>query len=571
MLQHLEVKNIALIDSLCLELGQGLHILTGETGAGKSILIDSINAILGERTSREWIRTGTEKAAVEAVFKLHNQELNEKLEEYGIAIEEDDTLLISREFTTSGKNTCRINGKMVTVSMLKEIGQYLVDIHGQHDNQSLLRTESHIGLLDAFAGERIHSMIDCYRELLREYREVRSKLRSLTGDPGERERRVDLLTFQIDEIKKAKLKIGEEEELNSQRMMFANAEKIVSSLNNAYEALFSGSRGENSASDLIGKALAQLSGLEKYNEKYAGLARCLEDVTYQLDDAIEEIRKQKDGIEYDPDLLEKIEERIDIIHKLRRKYGSSIQDILKYGKQLETELDEINQSEEIVAQLQQRLIELDKRLYDIALEIHGERQNCAEILSTRVCEQLQDLEMKRAVFQVAIIFDGDASIGGERKYGMDGLDHVEFLISPNAGEPLKPLAKIASGGEMSRIMLAIKTILADVDHMPTLIFDEIDIGISGRAAQKVAEKLSLLSASHQVLCVTHLAQIACMADHHYLIEKRMEEQSTWTEVIPLDERARKNEIARIIGGVNITDLTLQHAQEMLFNAKSYKQ
>jgi len=570
MLLQLEISNIALIDRVSVEMGEGLNILTGETGAGKSVIIDSINAILGARLSKEMIRTGAEKALVEAVFQVDNERFADLLESMGIEPEEDGALIVSREFTLSGKNTCRVNGKMVTVSMLKAIGERLIDIHGQFDNQSLLKTENHIELLDSFGGEKIQALKQEYSSLLMEYRRVKSKIAEISGDRGERERKADLLKFQIDEIKKARLKVGEEEELNRQRLKLANSEKIVSALSTAYDLLFSGTSIKSSASDNINSALLELSDIARLDKKYDDIAKKLEDLSYQLEDVIYDIREERDRVEYDPALLEQIEERLDLISRLRRKYGSTIEEVLEYGKKIQRDLEEITRSEGVVNELRKRLEELDDRLYKLAKSINKERLAAIKVLKEKICNELSDLEMKRAKFKVNIEFDDLPDSNGERRYTQNGLDRVEFLISTNEGEPLKPLSKIASGGEMARIMLAIKTILADVDKMPTLIFDEIDIGVSGKVAQKVGEKLSYVSKRHQVICVTHLAQIACMADNHYLIEKMPDGTGTRTRVKKLDDKEAQAEIARMMGGAVITEITKKHAEEMLRSAREFK-
>jgi len=570
MLLQLDIHNIAIIDRVSIELGKGLNILTGETGAGKSIIIDSINAILGERVSKDLIRTGKDKARIEAVFQVDNSKLSDIFEELGIEAEEDGTLIISREFTAQGRNTCRINGKIATVSMVRRIGERIIDVHGQHDNQSLLRTESHIGLLDSFAGERIQTLKQKYQEILSRYNKTKSRLKELTGDKYDIERKIDILKYQVDEIKKARLKIGEEEELNRQRLIFSNSEKIISALSNAYEMLCTGNNVWKSASDIINEALSEVNNIARFDEKYLGISGKLEDIIYCLEDVIEEIRRERDQVEYDPDMLEQIEERLDLIHKLKRKYGASIEEVLEFCKNVEKELEEVLQSEELAEELKKELAKLNEELYSVAVQMNHERQKAAKILEDRIGNELADVEMKNAKFKVNIEFDDKVYDNGERKYTSNGLDRVEFLISPNVGEPLKPLSKIASGGEMSRIMLAIKNILANVDSIPTLIFDEIDIGISGRASQKVGEKLSSISKNHQVICVTHLAQIACMADNHYLIEKISDKSSTRTVVKKLSHEESKYEIARILSGAEMSDITVKHAEEMLENARRIK-
>ncbi len=571
MLIQLDIRNVALIDRVNIELGKGLNLLTGETGAGKSIIIDSINAVLGERISKELIRTGKDRALVEAVFQIDGARFSDIFEEMGMEPEEDGTLILSREINQSGKNTCRINGKMSTVSMLKSFGERIVDIHGQFDNQSLMRTENHILLLDSFGGEAIHELLQRYSVLLEEYRHTKARLKDISGDIGERERKTDLLRFQIDEIRKAKLKKTEEEDLNRQRTLLVNSEKVANSLTSAYELLFSGNNTKNSSYDNTNKAIAELNSISRLDERFESLAKRLQDVSYQMDDIIEDLRRERDNTEYNPGLLEEIEERLDLIYRLKRKYGASAAEVLEYCSRAEAQLEELHRSEETAAELKKKLDRLDGELFETAGRLHGLRAAAAGILEEKIGGQLDELEMKKARFKADIQFDRIPEGGGERKYQQNGLDRVEFLISPNVGEPLKPLARIASGGEMSRIMLAVKTILADVDNIPTLIFDEIDIGISGKASQKVGEKLSFISKNHQVLCVTHLAQIACMADRHYLIEKVAEEDTTRTFVRRLEGAEVRDELARLLGGSAGSEASVRYADEMLENARKYKE
>ncbi len=570
MLLQLDIHNIALIEEISVELSEGLNILTGETGAGKSIIIDSIGAILGERLSRELIRTGKEKAFVEAIFKCKDDRLNDIFESLGIEAEADGTLVLSREFSVTGKNVCRVNGRIVTASVLKDIGQRLIDIHGQHDNQSLLKTESHIEFLDSFGGEKTASLLEAYSALLSEYREVSGKIKKLTRDAGEREKRLDLLKFQVEEIKSARLKPGEEEELQAQKNILANAEKIAGALAASYDELYMSNEGNFSVFDGINRALLELKSIAHIEERYGELLKRLEDIVYRLEDLIGDIRRERDSVEFNPDLLDKIEERLDLIQRLKRKYGFSIEQVLNYLKSAEEELGEVETSEEALNELQEKLKAIDARLFELCLKLHEERKRTAQTLEEMVARELEDLEMPKVKFKVSVELDGQKGPSGEYGYNRRGLDRVEFLISPNPGEPLKPLSKIASGGEMSRIMLAIKVILAGVDKIPTLIFDEIDMGISGKTAYRVGEKLALVSGKHQVICVTHLAQIACMADRHFLIQKAEKGHRTETSVYTLSEEDRKKEIARMLGGTKITDITLKHAEEMLETAKSLK-
>lgn len=568
MLLQLDIHNIALIDEVSIALENGLNILTGETGAGKSIIIDSINAVLGDRISKDVIRTGSEKALVEAVFQVDTEQVREILNEMGMEPEEDGTLILSRELTQSGRNTCRVNGKMVAASFLKTLGERLIDLHGQHDNQSLLKIDNHIDLLDSFGGEVVKSIKQEYSTLLEQYRKVKAELKALSGDPGERERKMDLLRFQTDEIRKARLKDNEEEDLNRQRLLMANAQKISTSLSGAYSLLLSGDTGIKPALDVMNEALSCLNAVSSLDDSYDEMYKRLEDFIYQTNDLAEDLRRNFESVEYDPTLLEEAEERLDLIFRLKRKYGASIPEIHQYCASTEKQLAQIEKNEEMTADLTRKLTELEKQLYNASLRLNTERQRAAALLEERIGQQLDDLEMKKSKFHVDIQFDVGSPGPGSRKYTQNGLDAVEFLISANAGEPLKPLARIASGGEMSRIMLAIKTILAEVDRIPTMIFDEIDIGISGIAAQKVGEKLSYISFGHQVICVTHLAQIASMAEHHYLIEKIMEENSTKTIVNKLDGEEKIKEIARLIGGGESSKASLKYAEEMINNAKN---
>jgi DNA repair protein RecN (Recombination protein N) len=552
-----------------MDFGDGLNLLTGETGAGKSIIIDSINAILGGRASRELIRTGSDKAFVQAVFSDTRDKVGELLQNAGIETEADGTVIVAREFTVSGRNLCRVNGTMVTVSFLRELGSMLIDVHGQHDNQSLLNVETHIELLDLFAGEELHTLNKEYRELLEKRKSLKQRLVKISGEGTSMERKLDLLKFQIDEIKESKLKTGEEEQLNTKRQLMGGAEKITATLNYSYEAIYEGEKGRAAIMDVLNKCAADIAVLSRFGENYDELSKKLYEVVYLLEDICENIRDERDKVDFEPGLLEKLDERLDIIYRLKKKYGNSIEEVLKYYDEIIKEYEELVNSEELVAQLQKELGELEKEMFRLAAKMHEKRKAAAEILEKRIVAELEDLELKRADFKVNLVFD-EGKEGEAYKFTSNGLDHVEYLFSANAGEPVKPLSKIASGGEMSRVMLAIKTILADVDSVPTLIFDEIDTGISGRAAQKVGEKLSFISRSHQVLCVTHLPQIAAMADNHFLIEKHSLKENTVTDVILLNDEGTANELARILGGANITDITLSHAKEMLESAREFK-
>lgn len=569
MLSQLHIENVAIINTIDVEFEKGLNILTGETGAGKSIIIDSINMILGERTSRELIRSGAKKAIVEALFHVSSEDTVNLLEQSGIELEEDNTLLISREIIYSGKNACRINGRIVTSSMLKEIGRLLVNIHGQHDNQALLQWEKHIEFLDRYAGSKLIEIKSQYQKVYEQVNRIRAEIRRISGDERERERKLDLLKFQLEEIEKANLQKGEEEELTSKKLFLSNTEKLITAISNVYSILYSGNRTSASVHDNIADALKNLGEVEQFDPQLKQYYKTLETITYELDELVHDIREYRDNLEYDPGLLETLEQRLDLIFKLKRKYGSSIEEILEYKNKIRKEFQDLLNSEEKLKALNLELDKNMRELEELADKLFQLRVEAAQMLEKAIVNELRDLDMNKVKFKVQVkkIYNKL----GDYEFSMNGYDRVEFLISTNPGEPVKPLVKIASGGEMSRIMLAIKTILADIDNVNTLVFDEIDIGVSGRAAQKIAEKLSRIAQKKQVLCITHLPQIASMADHHYLIEKNMANDQYSTTVQKLTSHNRKEELARIIGGAVITDLTLKHAEEMIDIANKIKQ
>jgi len=560
MLVQLEVENVAIIEKLKIPMQEGFTVLTGETGAGKSIIIDSLNALLGSRVSRELIRSGAEKAFVQGLFSYTSDKydkLDELLDSMGIEPQEDKSILISRTFTESGKNICRVNGTMVTVGMLKEIGQRLVDIHGQHDNQSLLRAETHIELLDSFAGEKLAAEKAEYRVLLQELNSLKGRLKTLAGSDKERERTLDMLRYQIGEIEAARLYIGEDTELENKSKILAHAEDIVLAFSNAYQWLY-GDDGENdSALDKIGFSLDAIRKIEDLDPDYMNISNALEDINEKLSDITREIRIIRDGTEYDPQLHKYIEERISLIQGLKRKYGETIEDILKYLDDAKKRLDEIERSEELIIQLKKEIEEVERKLHKHCEIMNKLRKDAAKKLEDGILNELKDLEMPKTQFEVSIVSCP------EEGFTENGTDKVEFLFSPNMGEPLKPLSKIASGGEMSRVMLAIKTILADIDAIPTLVFDEIDTGVSGKAASKLGEKLKTVAKSHQVICITHHAQIASQANTHYLIEKEEKNGRTLTLVRKLEGADRENEIIRLLSGEHATEAAKKLARELL--------
>lgn len=550
MLTSLKIENVAIIESAAIEFGCGLNVLTGETGAGKSIVIDSINAILGERTSRDIIRTGAQSAKVYAVFEDVNERVRNFLDENGIDCE-DGVLIINRTLSREGKNVCRINGAPVTVSMLREIGGELIDIHGQHDNQSLLSPEKHCGFVDSFAGNA--DLFADYREKYGRLCEIRSKLKKLTTDESSKSQRIDFLTYQIDELEKAEITIGERDELKARKSLINNSQKVIESLNIAYEAL----KADGAGIDMITDAESEIANASAYMETLGEASEKITDIRYELEDIAETVRDAMTEVDFDPSELEDIDERLDLLYRLSKKYGDTEEEMLEYLEKARAELDNIAFSEERVKELQKQEKEALAETETAACKLTESRKTAGEKLSNAICSELEFLDMPNVRFVVKCNDIGLTE---------NGKDEIEFLISANAGEEPKPLAKIASGGELSRIMLAIKNVLAETDGVDTMIFDEIDTGVSGRAAQKIAMKLRSASKGRQVICVTHLAQIAAQGDVHLYISKSVSDGKTYTNIKSLIEEERVAEIARIMGGMEITKLQLESAREMLANA-----
>lgn len=552
MLNHLSIKNVAVIDKLEVEFHSGVSVLTGETGAGKSIIIDSINMILGGRTNKELVRYGTDKAVVQAVFDA-DEDICKILNDNDIEAD-DEQIVVTRQLTSEGKSTARINGTIVTLNVLREIADGLINIHGQHDNQALLTPAKHISFLDAYAGN--DEYISRYKECLKRKRETEKRLASLEMDEQEKMRRIDLLEYQIDEISKASLEKDEEESLREQREIYANAEQITSAVSDAYMNIYG---GDNASYDGISVAVNALSGVSDVNPKLKELYDTLSTVMYSLEDTAHEIKDFGDTVEFDEQVLNDIEERLDLISKLKRKYGGTVEDILNYLAKAKNDLEDIRLSDEKTDELKAELSDITKELKKHGAELSKRRSDYAEILRKDIEQSLHELNMERSEFKVNIVSDGG--------FYDNGMDKAEFLISTNPGEPLKPLVKIASGGELSRVMLAIKSILADSDGVETLIFDEIDTGVSGRAAMSIARKLSEIGRKKQVICITHLPQLTASADNHYLIKKDTDGDMAYTTLTELDDSQREIELARIIDGGEVTELALSHAKEMLINAK----
>ena len=551
MLSLLHIENIAVIEQADISFDRGFNVLTGETGAGKSIVIDAISAILGQRAYRDMIRTGTSKASVRAVFtKVPNFPW---FEENGV--EYDEETVIQRDIFLDGKNVCRVNGTLVTVAILHKLGIQLINIHGQHDSASLFDEENHLRFLDAFADNG--ALLADYREKFAAVSELRRQIDRMTMDEGEKLRRMETLKYQISEIEKADLKSGEDEVLEQRRKLLQNSEKLSQGLEEASEALLGGDDSDGAAA-LLAQAAYALSRIARYSDDYTGFQERLTDLKYQVQDIADEVRDSLDELSYSADELETIEARLDIIHRLRRKYGADCDEILAYLDKAQKELDEIEFADDRVEQLKKKLAKQEKQAWDAALALRKNRQEQGTVMAEKILSELSQLDMPRVQFQCRF---------RETELTSEGADAVAFYLSANAGEDLKPLSKVASGGELARIMLSMKNVLAEKDAVDTLIFDEVDTGVSGRAAQRIAEKLKSLASHKQVLCVTHLPQLAALADTHMLIAKSEHDGRTYTTVTPLDRKGRAMELARIIGGTNITETTLKSAEEMLLSGQ----
>lgn len=556
MLAQLYIRNVAVIQEASIDLAKGLNVFTGETGAGKSVLIHSINAVLGERTSKDIIRTGEKKALVSALFTGLPPRILALAEELGFPLE-DGELLLSREIGLDGKSSCKIGGRPATAALLRELGESLINIHGQQDTHQLMAADKHIGFVDGFGllGSRLQEYQSVYRELC----QVREDLSSSNLDEAEKARRIDLLQYQIGEIEEAGLRLGEEEELDSWKRIIKNAQKISDSLAQVHSIL-TGEYGEGLL-ELLDQVIGGLGEAGTYLESFGEFAVRAQEMRYELEEYAASARDALEEMEYNPQELDAIEQRLDTLYRLKKKYGSSIKEILAFQQKASEELEGITLSEERTAQLEAQKQVLEAKAKSLADELTKARLEAAERLCQKVQGELVQLDMP----SVTLAFSHR-----ERALGPMGQDDLELLISTNPGEPPKPLAKIASGGEISRVMLAIKNVMANEDEVDTLIFDEVDTGVSGRAAQKIGRKLMQVAEHRQVICVTHLAQVAAYGDRHLLIQKKVEGDRTYTNVLPLTQQQRVEELARIIGGENITEISLQNAREMLTLASGEK-
>ena len=556
MLEELEIHNLGPIRSALIAPAGGMTAITGETGAGKSIVIDSINTVLGERTSRELIRTGSDSAFVSAVFYNIGKSAEDVLSELDIPLEEDGTLLIQRRLFADGRNQCKINGNTVTVSAVKKVASYLVNIHGQSDNQMLLSPEYHCTYIDNLAEDE--AQLSAFSEEYRAYLKIKSELEALNTDETEKLRQLDILNYQIEELESAEIRIGEIAEIEERLEVLRNAERITDALQTAHAYL----NGEEELGGAVSAAFSAAKSLESisaFSEEYAELQRQVQEAAYTLSDACDDLRDRLYSDAYNPAEIDSLEERLDLLYTLQRKYGNSEQAMLDYLANAVSKRESIEMADELKEKLSANLEKQYQKAYSSAETLHKMREKAAAVFCKDVAAELAFLDIPSVRFVV------ENQVG---ELTENGIDNLEFLLSANAGEAPKPLAKIASGGELSRIMLAIKSVLAEKDSIGTLIFDEIDTGVSGRAAQKIGIKLKKVSKNHQVICVTHLAQIAAFADAHMRIEKAEHDGQTFTDVTPLDFVGRKYELARILGGLTITELQLQSAEELLKTAET---
>lgn len=555
MLELLHIENIAIIEAADIEFAPGFNALTGETGAGKSIVIDSLSAVLGQRTSRELIRTGAEKAFVSAAFSGMAPELTEEL---GIQPEADGTLLLQREIQTDGKNVCRVNGRPVTVGQLRALGARLLNIHGQHDGQQLLDEEQHIVYLDSFG--RVESLAITYAEKYKNFTDIRRQIGALQMDEAEKARRVDTLQYQIEELRRAKLTPGEEEELTARRGMLRNAEKFLDAVAGADYAL-NGDDSGGGALSALRQAQDALGGVRHLDDAFGQLYERLGEAYSEVYDIAATVEDKRGELDVSPGELDRVESRMDLLYRLKKKYGATVEDMLDYQARCEAELAQIEDTGDTLARLEQALSKAEKEARQAAQALSDARKAAADRLTAQILTELQQLDMGKIRFAVDF---------AEKPLDSDGMDTVRFLMSANVGEELRPIHKIASGGELARIMLAMKNVLSEQDHVGTMVFDEVDTGVSGRAAQKVAEKMARISRRKQVLCVTHLPQLAAMADTHFSVEKGERGGRTYTEVRRLDREQRRRELARLTGGSHVSQTMLDGAEELLVQAEKFR-
>ena len=563
MLHSLYVKNFALIDDVELNFDKGLTIVTGETGAGKSMLIDALQVALGSRASADFIRSGREKATVQATFDVSRLSwIKKRMEELGVDCEEDGLLVLTRELSRSGKNVCRINGRLANLGLYRDMGSGLLDMLGQHEQQTLLDQDKHRWLVDRLGGPELLEQAGKVKEIYIRWRDTCSQLKDLESNARELARRIDMLSFQIQEITKAQLAEDEEDELLNERRLLMNSEKISRLAGEIYDQLYGGEAGATPAIEGLGKALTSLRELAEIDSNLTGLLEMLENALYQIEDAAREVSSYRDNVEYNPERLDQIEHRLSLIKQLKYKYGSTVREILAYKEAALAELNTLSNRTKKAEELKEAIKTLEKEWHRQAKILTILRQKAAKHLEENAARELRYLEMGGIDFRV--------SLTPREEISAQGMEDIEFLIAPNPGEPLRPLQKIASGGELSRIMLALKVLLSGVDEVPTLIFDEIDTGVGGKALQAIGEKLAQVGRHRQVICVTHGAQVACFADTHYLISKKVVDGHAQTSVEPLDQAGRVEELARMLAGREITGAVKDHALQMIRMSAVYK-
>lgn len=558
MLQEISITNFAIIPELRLSFHEGMTALTGETGAGKSIIIDALGLLAGGRGSSDYIRQGAEKCILEGLFEWPQQEgFEELMEELGIESDEEN-LIVRRDMSLAGKNICRVNGHIVTLANLRRVGSYLVDIQGQNEHQELLQPESHLFLLDRFGDQEFQKKKRAYEKAYEEYRELERKVRKIQQNEKSYVQRIDMLHFQQEEIAAAQLQPGEEEKLSEEREKLSNYQKIVDGLAISYSIL---NEGEQSSLDGVGLAVSEIQSIAHLDTEYESIFDNIQSAYYLLQDAVGEMSRQIDLLELDENRLEEVNQRLELIRQLKRKYGESIESILAYYEEITEELNSSDFTEGQLEKMENERVQKEQALYQQAQELHEEREKIAAELQTSILQELKSLYMENTEFEVRFSRYPNGRI--ERH----GLDHVEFYITTNPGEPLKPLVKVASGGELSRVLLALKTIFTSEQGVTSIIFDEVDTGVSGRVAQAIADKILKISKCSQVLCITHLPQVAAVADYQYYIVKKVVGGRTQTSVSELEPSQRENEIARMLAGSEITQLTMEHAKELLRLAK----
>ncbi|MBC1515187.1 DNA repair protein RecN [Listeria immobilis] len=561
MLQEMTIKNFAIIESLSLRFQEGMTVLTGETGAGKSIIIDALGLLVGGRGSTDFIRHGEERLELQGLFALaeDNAACRNALLENGIDAT-DDMVVLERSLFRSGKNSCRINGKLVTTVLLRQIGSKLIDIHSQHEHQELMNEEFHLSLLDRFAADKIKPVLTKYQTYFKEYQTISKEWENWTKNERELAQRLDMLLFQQQEIENANLQVGEEDRLLEQKNILANFEKLNENLQGAYTAI----QGEPGGLEFVGEAMRQMDTAASIHTDYKAVSEAISSSYYMLEDSMSQIRQALDQLEFQPEELNLIESRLNDLNQLKRKYGKTIEDIIQYEQEISSEMEKLTDSESHVGHLESKLASMKTELSKQANTLTDIRKKAATILEKQIKQELNQLYMEKAIFSVR--FEPDTMELTE-----NGQDSIVFYMSTNPGEPLKPLAKIASGGELSRMMLALKTIFSRHQGITSIIFDEVDTGVSGRVGQAIAEKIYAVSVGSQVLCISHLPQVAAMANHHYYITKQVQNKRTTTSVTILEGNNKVEEISRMIAGIEVTELTKQHAKEMMEQAEKVKQ